>query len=205
MITTEQIENIVKKLKTRKSKNIIYAIIIVLSVLVVGYRFYAVAREHNTDVFNIVRNNIEKGTPVEILTVSESDGVLYEPLTIKNNRAYVSGARINIFKSGQKIGDCKIVSVSHDIDLDTGMHIIKTPKCKDGLQYVEITQRGFFVPISAIRGNAVYVVDSGVARSQEIIITGRDLQNVLIKSGLKDGDMVILSDVKDGEKIRIIK
>ena len=205
MTITEKIENIVKKLKTRKSKNIIYCLVVGALVLVFGYRFYVVARERGTDVFNITRNNIENGTPVEILTMSETDGVLYEPITIKNNRAYVSGARINTFKVGQKIGDCKIVSVSHNIDLDTGMHVIKTDKCSNGLQYVEIAKRGLYVPISAVRGNSVYVVDSGVARSRDIIISGRDLQNVLVKSGLQNGDVVILSDVKDGEKIKIIK
>lgn len=205
MITSEKIENIVKKLKTRKSKNIIYSIIVGVLVLVFGYRFYSVAREHNTDVFNIIRNNVETGIPVEVLSVSETDGVLYEPLTIKNNRAYVSGARINTFKPGQKIGDCKIVSVSRNIDLDTGMHVVRTSNCKDGLQYVEIVQHGFFVPVSAVHGNAVYIADSGVARSQDIIISARDVQNVLVKSGLQDGDIVILSDVKDGEKIKIIK
>ena len=205
MTITEKIENIVKKLKTRKSKNIIYCLVVGALVLMFGYRFYVVARERGTDVFNITRNNIENGTPVEILTMSETDGVLYEPITIKNNRAYVSGARINTFKVGQKIGDCKIVSVSHNIDLDTGMHVIKTDKCSNGLQYVEIAKRGLYVPTSAVRGNSVYVVDSGVARSRDIIISGRDLQNVLVKSGLQNGDVVILSDVKDGEKIKIIK
>ena len=202
---SEKIENIVKKLKTRKSKNIIYCVVVGILVLVFGYRFYAVARERGSDVFNIARNNIENGTPVNVLTASETDGVLYEPLTIKNNRGYVSGARVNTFKSGQKLGDCKIVSVSHNIDLDTGMHIIKTDKCSDGLQYVEIAYRGFFIPVSAVRGNTVYGVDSGVARSRDIVILNRDLQNVLVKSGLQKDDIVILSDVKDGEKIKIVK
>ncbi len=205
MTITEKIENIIKKLKTRKSKNIIYCLVVGVLVLVFGYRFYVVAREHSTNVFNITRNNIENGIPVDVLSMSETDGVLYEPLTIKNNRAYVSGARINTFKAGQKIGDCKIVSVSHNIDLDTGMHVIKTSKCADGLQYVEIERRGFYIPSSAVRGNALYVADSGVARLRDIVIAGRDSQNVLVKSGLQNGDIVILSDVKDGEKIKIVK
>ena len=204
-MTTERIENFVKKLKTRKSKNVIYLIFILAVIGCFSYRFYTVHKENSRDVFNIVRNNIENGTPVEILKMSETDGVLYEPLNVKNNRAYVSGARVNKFKSGQKIGNCKIVSVSKNIDLYTGMHIIKTSSCKDGLQYVENNKRGFYVPVSAVYGNNVYVINGDKAQIRNVVIEVRDSQNVLIKSGLKNGDIVILSKVQDNEKIKMIK
>ena len=205
MTKTERIENIVKKLKTRKSKTILYTIFIALVVACFGYRFYVVEREGNTEVFNIARNNIEYGLPVETLKMEKLNGVLYEPLNIKNNRAYVSGARVNIFKAGQKIGDCKIASVSTNIDLDSGMHIIRTSHCKNGLQYVEIKGNGFYVPVSAIKGNNVYVVNGDVANVREIVIGARDSQNAFIKQGLSEDDIVILSDVKDNQKIKVIK
>jgi hypothetical protein len=204
-MTTERIENFVNKLKTKKSKNVIYLICALAVIGCFSYRFYTVYKENSRDVFNIVRNNIENGTPVETLKMSETDGVLYEPLNIKHNRAYVSGARVNKFKSSQKIGDCKIVSVSKNIDLYTGMHIIKTSLCKDGLQYVEYNKRGFYVPVSAVYGNSVYVVNGDKAQMRDIVIQARDSQNVLVKSGLKNGDIVILSKVKDNEKIKIMK
>ena len=119
----QKIENIVKKLNTRKSKNKIYAIVVISIVAIFGYRFIRVYQEHRFEVFNIIRVNKDNGTPVEVLRMEKKNGVLYEPLTIKNNRAFVSGARINIFKPGQKSGNCKIVSVSHNIDLDTGMNV----------------------------------------------------------------------------------
>jgi len=202
---TQKIENIVKKLHTRKSKNIIYIIVIISVVGVFGYRFYRVYQENKFEVFNITRNSLDNGTPVEILDVKKSNGILYEPLTIKNNTAFISGARLNVFKPGQKSGDCKIVSVSHKIDLDTGMHIVKTSNCKNGLQYIEKEKVGFYVPISAISGNSVYVANNGVAEIRDIVIEDRDAQNALIKSGLQDGDIVILSKVKNNEKIKIAK
>ena len=205
MITTEKFEQIIKNFNTPKNKKIIYITLGVLAVLVVGYRFYSVTKESNFEVFNIIRNNAAQGTPVTVLEMKKTNGVLLEPLTIKNNRGFVSGARISLFKSGQKIGDCKIVSVSHNIDLDTGMHIIKTAKCKDGLQYVEKEKNGFYIPVSAIHGNAVYVENSGVAEMREIVIEDRDAQNVLIKSGITDGDIVILSNVAENEKVKVIK
>lgn len=203
MITIEKIEQTLKNLNTPKNKKIIYRTLVVLAVLLVGYRFYSVERENSFKVFNIIRNNMKNGTPVEILKMEKTNGVLLEPLTIKNNRAYVSGSRISVFKPGQKIGDCKIVSVSHNIDLDTGMHIITTAKCQNGLQYVEKEKNGFYIPVSAIHGNVVYVADNGVARIREIVIQDRDAQNALIKSGISEEDIVILSNVTDNEKIKI--
>lgn len=203
MITIEKIEQTLKNLNTPKNKKIIYRTLVVLAVLLVGYRFYSVERENSFKVFNIIRNNMKNGTPVEVIKMEKTNGVLLEPLTIKNNRAYVSGSRISVFKPGQKIGDCKIVSVSHNIDLDTGMHVIKTSGCKDGLQYVEKEKNGFYIPVSAIHGNVVYVADNGVARIRETVIEDRDAQNALIKSGISEEDIVILSNVTDNEKIKI--
>ena len=205
MISRESIENIVKKLKTRKSKNIIYLILVVLAVGAFSYRFYTVFSEGNTEVFNIARNDLKNGTPVRVLTANQIDGILYEPITVKNNRAYVSGARVAMFKSGQSLGDCKIVSVSRNIDLDSGMYVIKTSQCSDGLKYAQNQQNGFYIPISAIHENAVYVADSGVARVRNVSIIGRDYQNVLVDSGVNNGDLIILSNVKDGQKIKIVK
>lgn len=201
----ERIEQFVNKLKTRKSKNIILLLCALGIVFCFSYRFYAVYKENSHDVFNIVRNNIENGTPVETLKIIEKDGILYEPLNVKNNRAYVSGARVNMFKSNQKIDNCKILSVSRNIDLYTGMHIIKTSNCKDGLHYVERSNRGFYVPVSAVHGDNVYVAVGDYAHVRPVVISARDSQNVLIKSGLHNGDIVILSNIDDNEKIKIVK
>ena len=202
---TERIERIVKKLKTRKSKNVIYTIVVAFVVFAFSYRFYMVSAENNFDVFNIIRNNEKNGVPVYVLEMKKTDGILYEPITIKNNRGFISGARLNLFKSGQKIGNCKIVSVSRNIDLDTGMHVVKTSGCANGLQYAENKKNGFYVPVSALHGNAVYVVENDIATLREIVIENRDIENVLVKSGINDGDIVILSNIHDGEKVKIEK
>lgn len=205
MKIAERIENIIKKLQTRKSKNVIYWIVGCLVLFAFAYRFYMVEAERNANVFNIIRNNASTGTPVNVITVSGQDGFLHEPVNIRNNRAYVAGNRVGMFKVGQNVGNCKISYVSNNIDLDTGMYVIKTSKCEDGLRFIENKKHGFYVPVSAVSGNYVYVVNGGVAQKREVVISGRDLQNVVIQSGLNDGDMVILSNVKDNQKIRVIK
>ena len=194
-----------KKAKFRKYKNFGYTIIIMFVVSVFGHRFQQIDQENKFEVFNVIRNNLNVGTPVETLKMERKSGVLYEPLTVKNNVAFVSGNRVNIFKPGQTAGQCKIVSVSKKIDLDTGMYVIKTSKCQNGLQYIERKHNGFFVPVSAIAGNTIFVVDNGVAQERNVVIQYQDAQNALIKSGLQDGDVVILSNVKNNEKVQIIK
>lgn len=205
MTKTEMIENLVKKLKTRKYKNIIYITVIVLVVFAFGYRFYTVVRENNFDVFNIARHNAINGTPVTVLEMQKTNGILFEPITVKNNRAFVSGKRVNMFYGGQTIGNCKIVSVSKNIDLDTGMYVIKTSGCSNGLQYAQTKKYGFYIPMSAIHGNVVYVANDDVAHAVKIEIENQDMQNALIKSGIENGDIVILSNVQDNQKIKISK
>ena len=202
---TERIENIVTKLKAPRSKTIIYITILSLIALAFGYRFYAVSQENSFEVFNIIRHNEQNGVPVHVMEMHKTDGVLFEPLTIKNNRGFISGARLSVFKAGQKIGNCKIASVSRNIDLDTGMYVIRTQGCDDGLQYVENVKSGFYIPVSALRGNTVFVMNDGVAQSRQVVIENRDINNALIKSGIDDGDVVILSDIRDGDKVKIEK
>ena len=84
------------------------------------------------------------------------------------------------------------------------MFVITTSKCSDGLQYVENKRNGFYVPVSAVSGNNVFIAEDDIARVQEVVIGGRDATNVLITYGLKNGDSVILSDVKDNQKIKIL-
>lgn len=201
----EKIEKIIDKMKTRKAKNITYLVCFTLFFVMFAYRFYVVEAERNANVFNIIRNNASTGTPVNVITVSGQDGFLHEPVNIRNNRAYVAGNRVGMFKVGQNVGNCKISYVSNNIDLDTGMYVIKTSKCEDGLRFIENKKHGFYVPVSAVSGNYVYVVNGGVAQKRDVVISGRDLQNVVIQSGLNDGDMVILSNVKDNQKIRVVK
>ena len=85
------------------------------------------------------------------------------------------------------------------------MYVVKTSNCSNGLQYVENVKNDFYIPVSAIHGNTVYVVDGDVARGVNIEIENQDMQNALIKSGIQNGDVVILSDVQNNQKIKISK
>lgn len=181
--------------------------ILTIAILIgwVVFRFAAVASESSRHVFNASRVAIDQGMPIEAIVVTRIDGVLREPIAVENNRALVSGARVEKLRAGQKIGDGKIVSVSRKIDYDTGMHVVRTSGVSDGLQFAEISGNGFYVPISAIKNNTLMVVEDGVATTRDVVIAAQDAQTAHITSGLNDGDRVILSHVQDGAKVKVIK
>lgn len=198
-------EKISENLKTKKMKQFFAILTIAILIGWVVFRFAAVASESSRHVFNASRVAIDQGMPIEAIVVTRIDGALREPIAVENNRALVSGARVEKLRAGQKIGDGKIVSVSRKIDYDTGMHIVRTSGVSDGLQFAEISGNGFYVPISAIKNNTLMVVEDGVATTRDVVIAAQDAQTAHITSGLNDGDRVILSHVQDGAKVKVIK
>lgn len=198
-------EKIQKTLATKRFKKVIYISLIAVLVGWVIFRFAAVASENARYVFNASRIAADAGAPVTAIEMSRKSGVLYEPLAIQNNRAYVSAERAARLKAGQKIGNGKIVSVSSNLDYDTGMYVVRTTGVSDGLQFAEYTATGYFVPLHAISNGAVMVVQDGTAHVRQIQIARQDSENAYVSSGLSDGDIVILSSVKSGDKVQIRK
>ncbi len=198
-------EKIQKTLATKRFKKVIYISLIAVLVGWVIFRFAAVASENARYVFNASRIAADAGAPVTAIEMSRKSGVLYEPLAIQNNRAYVSAERAARLKAGQKIGNGKIVSVSSNLDYDTGMYVVRTTGVSDGLQFAEYTATGYFVPLHAISNGAVMVVQDGTAHVRQIQIARQDSENAYVSSGLSDGDVVILSSVKSGDKVQIRK
>ena len=198
-------EKLTENLQTKKMKR--FFVILTMAALVgwVIFRFAAVASENSRHVFNAARVAETHGTTVEVVSVSRIDGVLHEPIAVKDNRALVSGVRAAKLRAGQKIGDGKIVSVSRKIDYDTGMHVVRTSGVSDGLQFAEIAGNGFYVPISAIENNTLMIVEDGVATARDVVVAAQDAQTAYITSGLNDGDRIILSRVTDGTKVKVVK
>jgi len=188
-----------------KIKKWIYIFCICALAFWVIFRIVMLIIQHNQQVFNIARDIDMNGTPVLTMMAENTSGALREPITVEKNRAYVTGGRVGLFRVGQRVGDGKIVSVSQNINLDTGMYVIKTSGVSDVLQYVEYTRNGYFVPVSAVIDGNVYVYENGVATLRHVIVAHSDANTALITQGLRDGDIIILSNVSDGEKVRITK
>ncbi len=190
-------------INSKRFKHVMHAIMAMLMIGWVVFRFCAVASENARYVFNASRVAADVGMPVYTVNMENKNGVLYEPLAIKNNRAYVTGDRAENLRAGQRVGSGEIVSVSRNIDLDTGMFVVRTRGVEDGLHYAEFTANGFFVPLYAIRDNTVFVVQKGIAVARDITIARQDSETAYIASGLNTGDVVILSSVNAGDKVSI--
>lgn len=198
-------EKIQKTIKTKKFKHACYIVLVSLFVGWGAFRFAAVASENARYVFNASRVAADQGMPIESVVVSNTAGVLYEPLHVKNNRAYVTGNRAAKLSAGQKIGTGKITYVSKSIDINTGLFVVRTAGVSDGLHYAEFTADGYFVPLYAVSDGVVFVAQDGHAVARDVNVVRQDSKNAYITSGLNDGDIVILSKVKSGDKVKVVK
>ena len=196
-------EKIAENLKTKKMKHFFAILTIAILIGWVVFRFAAVASENARYVFNASRAAADVGLPIESVQMVATDGVLYEPISVKNNRAYVTGNRASKLRAGQKIGTGKIVSVSKNLDLETGMFLVKTSGVSDGLHHAEFAANGYFVPLYAITDGSVFVAENGVATLRSVQIARQDSETAYITSGLRDGDIVILSRVNAGDKVKV--
>lgn len=186
-----------------RNKKRIYLGLVFLIVLWFVYRFVMVGIESRRYVFNPSRAAAESGLMIDVMDAKKETNILREPVTVHNNRALVSGARVGVLKPGQKIGNGKIVSVASGIDYDTGMHAVRTSGVADGLNYAEYQVSGYFVPSYAIKQDTVYVMENGVAVARTVHVANSDAENSVITSGLHDGDVIILSNVADGTKVKV--
>jgi hypothetical protein len=192
-----------KNYDDKKIKKIVYTAVFVLIALWFVYRFVMVAIESRMEVFNPIRIAQSDGVSIETMVAKRQDDFIKIPIDIKNNRAYVSGDYRANLKSGQKIEDGEIVSVSSSIDLDTGMHVVRTRGVGDGVRYVSIKKNGYFVPLYAVRDGAVMVVNGDVAAMRSVTIVAKDSEYACIVGELQDGDVIILSKVTAGQKINV--
>lgn len=195
-------EQIKEKINIVKNKNFIYGICIALLLGWVIFRFTAIGAENSRPVFNSARYSADAGAPVYTVVAQSKTGVLREPIAVKNDIALVSSYRVDKLQVGQGVGNGKIISVSKDVDLNTGMHIVRTQGVEDGLHYAEFETTGFFVPLYALNNNVVMIDENGVAVPHTVNIIRQDAENALVK-GLNDGDIIILSKVMAGDKVQI--
>ena len=198
-------DKVQQAIRSKKIKHMFFIALVVIMVGWVVFRFTAFASENARYVFNASRVAADVGLPVESVTVQKSSGTLYEPLSVKNNRAYVSAERASKLRTGQKIENGKITYVSKSIDLGTGMYLVRTSGVSDGLHYAEFTTDGIFVPLYAISDNSVFVVKDNIAVQRDIKIARQDSENAYVESGLNTGDIVILSKVQSGIKVKLSK
>jgi len=126
-----------KKFSDKKVKKNLYMAVFAVLALWFIYRFVMVAIESRMVVFNPMRVAGENGTIVDSIVAEQKSGIIKTPLSIENNRAYVSGAHRSGLKVGQKVANGEIVFVANSLDLDTGMYVVKTKNVDNGVAFAE--------------------------------------------------------------------
>jgi len=192
-----------KKFDSNKIKKIVYTAVFVALVFWFVFRFVMVAMESKMNVFNPMRDETANGTLVEYVTAQKQTGTVAVPISVQNNRAFVSGARRAKLRVGQKVGDGVITYVSSSLDLDSGMYVVKTRDVNDGINNVEINFSCYFVPAFAVRDGVVMVAESGSAHARNVTVVATDSDVACVSDGISDGDKVIVSRISDGQKINI--
>ena len=194
-----------KKFDDKKVKKIVYTAVFGALVFWFVFRFVMIALESKMDVFNPEREKNANGLLVETVIVAEKSGNINVPIAVNKNRAYVSGIKKAKLRAGQSSGDGKIVSVSESLDLDTGMYVVKTDGVADGVNNVLVPFDCYWVPVYAVQNGHVMVVNDSVAESRDVSVIAQDSENACIRDGLSDGDIVVLSRVDEGQKLKIQK
>lgn len=198
-----KIKTLFEKLKTPRAKRVIYISVVAAVVLWFTYRFIMIGIIARTPVFNATRMAAADGVPVNTVVAARTDGVLRMPVAVRQNTAYVTHDVATALKPGMKIGDGTIASVGGGIDLDSGMYVVRTRNVADGLHFAEYRGRGYFIPTYAVRNGAVIVARDDTAHVVPVTVARVDADNALVTSGLNDGDVVVISNVSDGVKIKV--
>ena len=189
-----------KKLK----KNVYTAVLVVLALWFV-YRFVMVVVESRMVVFNPARDVERNGIVVDSVIVERKNDVIKTPLSVENNQSYVSAAHRNLLKIGQKIGNGEITYVANQIDLDTGMYVVKTKNVDDGVVFAESECDGFFIPTYAVRDGVIMRAETGRAVKVSVNVNASDAEYSCVSGDVHDGDVIVLSKVESGQKINVKK
>jgi hypothetical protein len=148
--------------------------------ILVGHRIQALRREGASTVSNIARIHAARGVPREYAVAKRTTDFLYEPLHVQNGRALVSIGRVNKFRVGQKVRDknATITFVARDIDLDTGMFVVRLSEKITGHVFIEHRHTGFFLPL-----------DAEVPKHGKII--AKDTERMVVEN-LREGENIVV-------------
>ncbi|MCL2629775.1 MAG: hypothetical protein FWD33_03795 [Alphaproteobacteria bacterium] len=192
---------IVKKLLKRNGVILVFALIAAISI----YRAAQIVEESRREVNNIARINAELGAPVRTVQLKISSDFIKHPLSLRRGRAFVPQNVRDNLKVGMKVGNQKITSVSKNIDFNTGQFEVRVSGNLSGEFYAEEPMRGIFIPREAQSGGFVWIKDNGRAVRRKIKIAAQDADKILASSGIKEGELIIVSStaaLKDGDKVR---
>lgn len=212
----------------------VYGAIITSFVFAVYIKQNIITKKGNRTVTTMPSEWKEKGKPVVLEEIAKKNVKTYTKITVTQEKAslpyvyipYVTQQKLQVGQlifsddmSKNPIG--KIVEVTKDIDLDTGMFFVKVSLDEKFLAnkpraivYVNtgILENVICLPRKVVvieNGDRyVWAVKENKAYKVPVVIGKRNGYGFVIKEGLKEGDLVVLhgnSKLTEGDKVNILK
>lgn len=220
----------------KNRKNLIYLSIGVVCILSVFIKQMAVTAGRNREISSVIAEWATKGKPVIIKEVVKEDVHIYVKITVTLTRisdgcyqAYVPRITQQRLQPGQLIflnntgldPVGKVIEVSEDINVDTGMFPIKINldvEAVSGKQklivYVDtkVIHDAICLPqdiVTFINGEYfVWKLRGGSAHKVPVVIGRQDGYGMIVEHGLQEGDRVVFqghSQLSEGDKVNILE
>lgn len=217
-----------------KKRIFIYGAIIVSFVFAVGIKRSIITRKRNRPIISMPSEWKEKGKPVVLEKIARKDIKTYTKITVTGGKqslfyAYVPERLKQKLQPGQLIfaHDAskkpigKVVEVSKNINLDTGMFLVKVNLDEkiltDKSRTIVYVNTGILENVICLPGKVVvlkngdryvWTVKENKALKVPVVVGERTGTGIVIKKGLKDGDLVVLhgySKLSEGDKVNILR
>ena len=217
-----------------KRKNLIYFIIAFSFLFAVFIRKDRIENQRKREITSVTAEWERLGKPVLVKKATREDIRVYSKITVDKTegdyyQAYVPKVMQEILKSGQLIfldnkGEESIGEVSQvldDIDLDTGMFLVRTlldskilENQQKAIVYVntKVIDNVVCLPREIVtfdNGESfVWSVKESRAKKKSVIIGDNDGYGLIVKQGLKQGDLIVFegyTQLFEGDKLNILK
>jgi len=216
-----------------KRRIIIYLALIALTFIFVKVKQSEITAKRNIKIISTFSEWKEKGKPVSIRKLAESnveirtkitvvklDGVNFAGYVPQNIHAKLKIGQPLYVNFGGEIIKGKIAEVGVEIEMDTGMYLVKVLLEKDiahlgqaviAYVTVETLPNVLCVPNNIINKegdkNYLWVVEDGLAHKRGIVVINSNGYGSIVAAGLKPGELIVLegfTQLLENDKVSIL-
>jgi hypothetical protein len=217
-----------------KKRNLVYCLIILSFIFGIFIKQIFIRNERNREISSVTAEWNNKGKPVIVRKIVKKNVNIYVKITAslaadQNYRAYVPKIiqeklqpnQLIFLTDEEKNPIGKVVTVSEDIDVNTGMFLIKIaldPKALAGREKaivyvnVKVLKNVICLPREIIafdkKQNYVWTVKDNCAKKKVVIIGEHNGYGTVIKGGLSKSDWVVFKGYTilfEGDKVNVLQ
>lgn len=217
----------------KNKRKLIYGLIFVVFLCAFFVKRHFIVAERQSKTVTVAGEWEEKGKPVIAIKIKPKNVNVYSKITVTKDykgNAYAYVCRIvkekleigqEVFCAEKKQPVGRITEVAKEINLDTGMFLVKISFIEDvfndssyAVVYVNTETLGnvICVPREIIssdgKENFIWVIENGKARKRQVKIKCHNGYGSVIEEGLDESDIVVLEGytfLSESDKVNIIK